>query len=95
MPELERTSPDHLSRRILEAKKAVAALTPRQREVLRGILRGDSARRIARDLAISPRTVEAHRRALLQRLGVRTTAQAVRIGICAELESGDDPAPGE
>lgn len=83
------TSPDQVRRRIADAKRAVTALTPRQREVLRGVLRGDSSKQIACDLGISPRTVEIHRGSMLCRLGARTTGDAVRIGIYAEMDSID------
>jgi len=48
----------------------LAALTKREREVLDKLLEGGSSKHIARDLGISPRTVEAHRRNLLHKLKV-------------------------
>lgn len=88
-PKSDWTSSDRVRQQIADAKRAIAALTPRQRDVLRGVLRGDSSKQIAHDLGISPRTVEIHRSSMLGRLGARTTADAVRIGIYAEMDSID------
>jgi FixJ family two-component response regulator len=48
----------------------LATLTERERDVLDQLLAGKSSKEIARALAISPRTVEAHRRNLLRKFGV-------------------------
>jgi two-component system, LuxR family, response regulator FixJ len=56
----------------------VASLTQRERAVVRAVLIGASSKDIARDLAISPRTVEVHRRNLLRKLGVRSTPDLLR-----------------
>lgn len=53
-------------------------LTPRQREVLILLSQGKTSREIAGQLYISKRTVDHHRQNLMQRLGVRNTAQALR-----------------
>jgi len=53
-----------------------ATLTPREREVLRLIARGRSNRLIARDLALSEKTVKAHVSAILAKLGVTDRTQA-------------------
>lgn len=49
-------------------------LTKRQIEVLRSIALGASTKEMARDLGISPKTVEFHRTQLMKRLGLRNTA---------------------
>ncbi len=61
-------------------------LTVRQREVLRLIARGSSAKDIANELNISVRTAEFHRAAIMQRLGVHSTAQMTRYAIAHDLE---------
>ena len=53
-----------------EHDQHLGALTKREREVLDKLLEGGSSKRIARDLGISPRTVEAHRQNLLHKLKV-------------------------
>ena len=67
-------------------QKGAPELTARQREVLRLIALGSSAKEIANQLKISVRTAEFHRAAIMQRLGMHTTAQmtryAIAIGLC-------------
>jgi FixJ family two-component response regulator len=48
----------------------LAALTEREMEVLEHLQAGRTSKEIARALAISPRTAEAHRRNLLRKLGI-------------------------
>jgi two-component system response regulator FixJ len=72
-----------------EAGLRVGALTPRQRQVLRGIALGQPNKIIAFNLGLSTRTVEAYRAQLLDKLGVRSTAEAVRIALHAGIA---DPA---
>ncbi|MFC4161036.1 response regulator [Chitinimonas lacunae] len=60
-------------------------LTPRQLDVLQAVVRGLSTKQIARELQISPKTVEFHRAQLSERLGVHDVAslikQATRLGL--------------
>jgi DNA-binding NarL/FixJ family response regulator len=58
-----------------------ADLTARQREVLRLIALGCSAKDVANELNISVRTAEFHRAAIMQRLGLHSTAQMTRYAI--------------
>jgi DNA-binding NarL/FixJ family response regulator len=53
-------------------------LTARQREVLQLVSEGRSAKEIATMLDISPKTVEFHKAAIMERLGVHTTAELTR-----------------
>lgn len=62
-----------------------ADLTARQREVLRLIALGCSAKDIANQLNISVRTAEFHRAAIMQRLGLHSTAQMTRYAIANQL----------
>ena len=57
------------------------ALTLRQREVLRLIAQGRIAKEIATALNISVRTAEFHRVSIMQRLGLRTTAELTRFAL--------------
>jgi DNA-binding NarL/FixJ family response regulator len=60
-------------------------LTMRQREVLRLIAMGSSAKDIANQLNISVRTAEFHRAAIMQRLGLHSTAQMTRYAIANNI----------
>ena len=67
-------------------------LTTRERQVLSDVINGCTTERIAVKLAISPRTVDIHRRNVLAKLNVRNTAQAIVIA----LSSGEfHPAQDE
>lgn len=66
-----------------EAIALVETLSKRQRQVLAGVAKGRPNKVIAYDLGLSIRTVEAYRAQLLGKLGVRSTAEAVRIAIAA------------
>ncbi|MEC9432510.1 MAG: LuxR C-terminal-related transcriptional regulator [Pseudomonadota bacterium] len=62
----------------LEAGPAPAsALTPREREIAAHVVNGRTSKEIARALAISPRTVEVHRAAILRKLGAKNAAELV------------------
>ncbi len=60
-------------------------LTGRQREVLRLIALGCSAKDIANQLDISVRTAEFHRAAIMQRLNLHSTAQMTRYAIANNI----------
>jgi two-component system, LuxR family, response regulator FixJ len=70
---------------IEEATRRVAILTPREREVLDGLLAGKPNKLIAYHLGISVRTVEVHRARMMDRLGLRRLAEAIRLGVMAGL----------
>jgi PAS domain S-box-containing protein len=76
---------DPLSQRRTEALLKVAELPTRQREVLELMARGLLNKQIAWELKISEKTVKMHRALLLDRLGVSTTAEAIRIAVEAGL----------
>ena len=71
--------------RARRAAAAVASLSPRQREVLRGMAAGYRNKQIAWRLSLSEKTVKMHRALLLDKLGVATTADAIRIAVEAGL----------
>ena len=62
----------------------LAALTPREREVLQHAARGLHAKEIAAALGISPRTVEVHKARLMEKLGVRNVAELVRFALAVQ-----------
>jgi len=67
--------------RAAEARQRIARLSMREREVLDRLADGCSNKAIARDLEISPRTVEIHRMKMMGKLGARHAAEAVRLSI--------------
>jgi two-component system response regulator FixJ len=71
-----------------EAAARLATLSERQRQVLQGIVKGKANKIIAYELALSIRTVEAYRAQMLIKLGVRSTAEAVRIALAGGLDAG-------
>jgi two-component system, LuxR family, response regulator FixJ len=62
-----------------EAHKRLATLTPREAEVLDKVVLGCANKVIALDLGVSQRTVELHRARVMQKMGVRSVAELVRI----------------
>ena len=70
--------------RASEAAVRLQVLTPREREVLDGLAQGLPNKTIAYDLGISPRTVEIHRANLMEKLGVRSLSEALRIAFAVQ-----------
>jgi two-component system CheB/CheR fusion protein len=70
-----------------EAAHRVASLTPREREVLDGLLAGDGSKAIALQLGASPRTIEVHRTRVMAKLGVRSLPELVRLAQIAGFSS--------
>ncbi|HEX8308065.1 MAG TPA: response regulator [Allosphingosinicella sp.] len=68
-----------------EAELRIASLTPRERDVLVGLADGLPNKTIAYDLGLSPRTVEIHRANLMQKLGVHSLSEALRIAFAAGM----------
>ncbi len=58
-----------------------ARLTEREREVLRLVVEGKSNKEIAQLLVISPKTASVHRTNIMEKLGVRNSAELVRYAI--------------
>lgn len=61
-------------------------LSPREREVLEGLLAGLPNKTIAYDLAISPRTVEIHRARVMDKMGARSLSELIRLALAAGLQ---------
>lgn len=75
-----------------QARLRLADLSLREREVLEGLIAGGTNKTIARELGISPRTVESHRGRLMERLGAQTLPDLVLIAAAAGVRP--DPWPG-
>jgi len=78
----------------LEVRQRLAQLTPRERDVLNGIVAGRLNKQIADDLAISVRTVELHRGRVLEKLEASNAADLVRmvLPLKALYEFGGEPS---
>lgn len=70
---------------VARAAERAASLSPRERQVLEGIVAGKANKAIAADLDISVRTVEVHRTRLMARLGIHSIAEAIGIAVVASL----------
>jgi len=68
-----------------EATRRIAQLTPREYEVLSALAAGMTTKMIAYKLGISVRTVEAHRGRMLERLGTKRLAKAIKLSVLASM----------
>lgn len=83
--ELGDDSPRLFAARRERAALLVQTLPPRQLEVLEHLSHGLLNKQIAHRLGISEKTVKMHRALLLEKLDVRTSADAIRIAVEAGL----------
>ena len=77
------SDPDPLT---VTATTRLALLSPREREVLLGLLAGLPNKSIAYDLAISPRTVEIHRARIMDKMEARSLSELVRMSLAAGVQ---------
>jgi two-component system response regulator FixJ len=68
------------------AASKLILLSPREREVLEGLLAGLPNKSIAYDLEISPRTVEIHRARVMDKMGARSLSELVRLALAAGVQ---------
>ena len=73
---------DHAKLAILERLKN---LSPREREVLDGMVAGHPNKVIAFNLSLSPRTVEIHRARVMDKMHARSLSELVRLAITAGI----------
>jgi DNA-binding NarL/FixJ family response regulator len=71
--------------RVPTIKNPIAALTPRQREILQLIGEGKGTKEIATHLNVSLKTIDFHKTRLMQRLNIHTTAELMRYAITEGL----------
>ena len=75
---------DQIRAAILERLKI---LSPREREVLDGMVAGHPNKVIAFNLSLSPRTVEIHRARVMDKMQARSLSELVRLAIAAGIET--------
>jgi two-component system response regulator FixJ len=68
-----------------EARALLASLSPREHDVLQGLIAGKPHKIIAHDLQLSFRTIEIYRHKLMKKLGVRSLSDALGIAFKAGL----------
>ena len=83
--DLGRSDPSALAARRARASALVAQLPDRQRQVLQAMANGLLNKQIAYELGIAEKTVKMHRALMLERLGVSTSAEAIRLAVEAGL----------
>lgn len=72
------------------ATAQLESLTPRERDVLQGIVNGHTNKAIAAQLGISRRTVEAHRESLMRKLEIHSVAGLTRFALEAGMQPTDE-----
>lgn len=73
---------------VANAQAKIAKLSPRETEVLKGLIDGRPNKIIAHELDLSPRTVEIYRANVMDKLDVRSLSEALRIAFAAGLVPG-------
>lgn len=68
-----------------EARVRLAILTPREMDVLAGLVQGMTNKAIGQAFGISPRTVEIHRANLMDKLKVESLSEALRLAFSAGM----------
>jgi len=94
-PSVTRRLIEEFSRRApREPPRALAELTPREREVLRLLARGLSNQEVAAELIVSEHTAKTHVAHILSKLGLRDRIQAVVLAYESELvQPGESQSP--
>lgn len=66
-------------REVSEIRRRLASLTPRQHEVLEGVVEGKLNKQIAADLGIAEKTVKIHRGEVMSKMAAGSVAELVRL----------------
>ena len=72
-----------------EIELRLATLSPRERDVLSGLVSGRANKQIAYDLGISPRTVEIYRANLMNKMQAGSLSELVRMALIAGMLGAD------
>ncbi|MGD8984166.1 MAG: response regulator transcription factor [Desulfobacteraceae bacterium] len=78
---------DYLNKLTTDRSSADTVLTNREREVLQLIAEGNSTKEIAAHLTVSVKTVETHRRQIMEKLGIFSIAELTKYAIREGLTS--------
>jgi two-component system, LuxR family, response regulator FixJ len=80
----------HRSELSNEVGQRLDRLTQREREVLEQLVIGRSNKAIARQLGISPRTVEIHRARVMEKMTAESLSHLVRLALAAGIDPSHD-----
>jgi two-component system response regulator FixJ len=80
--EMDRQAREVRSRRE-DARRRLATLTAREREVLNLVVAGRANKEIASELGVSPKTVEVHRAHVMSKMCVDSLAELIRVTLLA------------
>jgi two-component system, LuxR family, response regulator FixJ len=72
-----------------EIEHRISSLSPREKDVLAGLIDGRANKQIAFDLGISPRTVEIYRANLMNKMQANSLSDLVRMALLAEMLDSD------
>jgi two-component system, LuxR family, response regulator FixJ len=79
-----------------EIAERVATLSPRERQVMDGLVAGLSNKAIAREYDISPRTIEVYRANVMTKMQAGSLSELVRMALVGGiLEGGGKPGPAK
>jgi two-component system, LuxR family, response regulator FixJ len=74
-----------------EIEHRISTLSPREKDVLVGLIDGRANKQIAFDLGISPRTVEIYRANLMNKMQAGSLSDLVRMALVAEMLGSNEP----
>lgn len=81
----------HKAQPEIESRRKLQALTPRETDVLRGVVAGQQNKVIAHQLGISQKTVELHRSRVMDKTGSRSVSQLIRTALSGGLDVDGAP----
>lgn len=71
----------HIRHQREAAREKLESLSTRERQVLDGVVNGLATKSIARDLGLSPRTVEVYRATIMTKMHAHSLAELVRMAV--------------
>jgi two-component system response regulator FixJ len=81
----QRPKPSSADQARVAIRERLKILSPREREVLDGMVAGHPNKVIAYQLSLSPRTVEIHRARVMDKMQARSLSELVRLALAAGL----------
>ncbi|MFZ0257965.1 MAG: response regulator transcription factor [Gammaproteobacteria bacterium] len=100
LDQIQRALKEDAKQRSQQLKRAevlsrVETLTPREREVLRRVVQGQANKVISAELGISERTVETHRKKIMDKMQAKSLAELIQMTLLSRmLKPSSLPHPG-